>query len=151
MLLGLAIAVVGIVFGILLLIFSPNVRELVKSLYFVLALFWLVVGVVTQVYWTDLRLHMFVPVSREMLGVIFFILFSYNFVRCRMARMMRRTDDDTTEPPRPRVIHREYDPTFDFSKPEAEPKDTGIMDKERREGIVDRDKKAEERKDPPGV
>ncbi len=87
-------------------------------LHLCLALFWLVTGVLVQIFWNDVKPHAYIPVSREVMGVIFFILFSYNFIRWRMARMMQRTDDDTTEPPRPKVIHREYDPTFDFSKDE---------------------------------
>jgi hypothetical protein len=120
-------------------------------LHLCLAAFWLVAGVLVQIFWNDVQPHMVIPVSREVMGVIFFILFSYNFIRWRMARMLQRPDDDTTEPPRPKVIHRQYDPTFDFSKPDAEPKDTGIMDKARREGIVDPNKKTEEKKEPPAA
>ncbi len=92
-------------------------------MYLYLALFWLVVGVLAQVYWETLRDHAFVPVDRAVLGFIFFVLFSYNLIRWRLARMMRRTQEDADEmPPRPRVIHSEYDPTFDFSKPDADDK-----------------------------
>jgi Na+-transporting methylmalonyl-CoA/oxaloacetate decarboxylase gamma subunit len=83
------------------------------------------------------------------MGVIFFVLFIYNFIRWRMARMLQRMADDTTEPPpQPKVIHREYDPAFDFSEPEAadaKSKETGIIDKGLHEGIVDPNKK----KNPP--
>jgi hypothetical protein len=83
-----------------------------------LAIFWIVTGVLVQIFWNTVQPHMVIPVNREVMGVIFFILFSYNFVRWRMSRMLQRTYDDTTEPPRPRVVHKEYDPTFDFSRDE---------------------------------
>lgn len=94
-------------------------------MYLFLAFFWLAVGIVTQIYWDTLQAHAFIPVPRMVFGFILFVLFSYNMVRWRMARMMRQQREDTTElPPRPKVIHREYDPTFDFSRPESneEPK-----------------------------
>lgn len=84
-------------------------------LYLVLAFFWLVSGVIIQVFWHELSRHLNFPVGREAMGVVFFILFSYNFVRWRMSRRVRHAPDDDTPPPRPRVV-KEYDPTFDFSK-----------------------------------
>ena len=95
-------------------------------MYLYLALFWLVLGVLAQIYWDTLQPHAYIPVDRPVFGFIFFVLFSYNFVRWRMARMLRQSQEDTSAPPpRPRVIHREYDPTFDFSKPDAEKKTDG--------------------------
>jgi hypothetical protein len=86
-----------------------------------LAIFWLVLGVLVQVFWTTVEPHATFHVDRTFMGVVFFVLFSYNFIRWRMQCMMRRGRDDTNEPPpKPRAIHREYDPTFDFSKPDPD-------------------------------
>jgi hypothetical protein len=90
-----------------------------------LAFFWVAVAIVLQIFWETLQRHAFIPVHRNVVSVFCFVLFSYNFIRWRMERSQRQVDQDATElPPKPRVVHREYDPTFDFSKPDAEkPKD----------------------------
>ena len=90
-------------------------------MYLYLAIFWLVVGVIAQFFWDTLQEHAYIPVDRTVFGIIFFVLFSYNFLRWRMARMMHQSFDDTVEPPpRPKVVHREYDPSLDFSKPDPD-------------------------------
>ena len=81
-----------------------------------MAIFWLVLAVVLQVYWETLREHAFIPVDRSLMGFICFVMFSYCFIRWRMARVRAQAYEEVKEPlpPRPR---REYDPTFDFSDP----------------------------------
>jgi hypothetical protein len=91
-------------------------------LYLYLALFWLSVGVTVQVFWEPISQHAMIPVSRTMMGAIFFILFCYNFVRWRMGRVLNQIKRDAEEPPRRRTHpNAEYDPTLDFSKPDDKP------------------------------
>lgn len=81
-----------------------------------MAFFWLATGLLVQLYWDDLQRR--VPIDRTMAGVIFFVFFSYNFIRWRLERMRRQAIEDAKPqppPPRPRV-EREPDPTFDFSE-----------------------------------
>ncbi len=95
-------------------------------MYLILAICWLTVGILVQIYWDTIGPAAQIPVDRVVMGVIFFVLFSYNFFRWRMQRALHRAREaqEMELPPRPRVIHREYDPTFDFSKPDDEkPKD----------------------------
>jgi hypothetical protein len=87
----------------------------------ILAIFWLVVGCVIQLFWTTLKPHMYIPVERGTMGVICFILFSYSFVRWRMARMLQRAKEEPDEPRRPRRrAEPPIDPTFDFSDRKTE-------------------------------
>jgi len=91
--------------------------------YLYLAIFWLVVGVVAQIFWEKLQPMAYIPVDRTVLGFIFFVLFMYNFMRWRMRRMMQQANTDAGEPPpRPRVVNREYDPNLDFTKPDDDKK-----------------------------
>jgi hypothetical protein len=88
--------------------------------YLFLALFWVVVAVVLQIYWDTLVRHAYIPVDRNFVSFACFVLFSYNFIRWRMARLRDQARQEALEPPhRPR---REYDPTFDFSDPKPEDK-----------------------------
>jgi hypothetical protein len=89
-------------------------EEFAVWLHLILAIFWLVAGIIVQIFWTTLSQLMNFPVSRELMGFIFFVLFSYNFIRWRLARIRQPVDDDTSAAPKPKVI----DPTFDFSKPD---------------------------------
>ncbi len=85
-----------------------------------LAFFWIAVAVVFQIYWETLQRHAFIPVSRNFVSFVFFVLFSYNFIRWRMARTRRQAREDAEEPPpRPQLADRKPDPTFDFSKPDS--------------------------------
>ena len=115
MLAFLTLAVCCIVIGLLLFVFWGNLKTFARSLYLVMAGFWLIVGVTAQFYWEDLRPLMNIPVDRTVAGVVFFILFSFNFIRWRMQRAAQRHDSEEHSPRRSRVVHREYDPTFDFS------------------------------------
>ncbi|MSQ95381.1 MAG: hypothetical protein EXR98_12590 [Gemmataceae bacterium] len=94
-------------------------------MYLFLATFWLVLGILVQVFWDSIATFSHFSADRTVMAVIFFVLFSYNFFRWRMQRALRKANEvDAQElPPRPRVVHREYDPTFDFSKPDDEKKD----------------------------
>ena len=90
--------------------------------YLFLAFFWIAVAVVFQVFWETLERHAFIPVPRHLVSVLFFVLFSYCFIRWRVTQVMQRTHvEDLEPPPRPRVVDPEPDSTFDFSKPD--PKD----------------------------
>ena len=83
-----------------------------------LAIFWVAFAVVVQYYWDALKDHTFIPVDRTIMGFIFFVLFSYNFIRWRLGRSRDRWEQVPHEPPtRPRVT----DPTFDFSDEKKEP------------------------------
>src|SRR6516162_2678986 len=89
--------------------------------YLFLAFFWLVVGVLAQIFWADLERHAFVRVDRGIGGFIFFVLFSYNFIRWRMARVRQQAPHLANEPPpRPRRRDQPIDPTFDFSDSRSE-------------------------------
>ena len=90
-------------------------------MYLFLAIFWLVVGVLIQVFWTTLKPLARIPVERETMGFICFLLFSYSLVRWRMVRMLQRAREVPDLPRRPR--HRAeppIDPTFDFSDRKSE-------------------------------
>jgi hypothetical protein len=92
--------------------------------YLFLAFFWIGVAVVLQLYWETVVRHAYIPVDRNVVSFVCFVLFSYNFIRWRMARIRDRVQQEALEPPpRPRRIE-EYDPTFDFSdaKPADAPK-----------------------------
>lgn len=89
-------------------------------MYLFLAFFWLSLAVILQYYWDTLERHAYIPVHRNVVSLLCFVVFSYNFVRWRMARVRQRTIEQAQPlPPRPRVI-RAPDPTFDFSDPKPE-------------------------------
>ena len=85
--------------------------------YLLLAIFWLVLAVIFQVFWETLKERAFIPVDRSLMGFICFIMFSYSFIRWRMARVRAQAVEQSNEPPPPRP-RREYDPNLDFSKPQ---------------------------------
>jgi hypothetical protein len=88
-------------------------------MYLFLALFWFALGIVLQLYWDVLKDHAYIPVDRSVVGFICFVFFSFNFIRWRLARMRQQAHQEAQElPPKPRVVEKEYDPTFDFSKPD---------------------------------
>lgn len=90
-------------------------------MYLFLALFWVAVAVIVQIYWEALQEHAFIPVNRTVMGLIFFILFSYNFLRWRLSRAQQEWKPvKHTPPPRPRVV-QEPDPTFDFTDDKKPP------------------------------
>ena len=90
-------------------------------MYLGLAIFWLVVGVLIQVFWTTLQPRAHIPVDQTAMGFICFLLFSYSFIRWRMMRMLRRSRDEAAEPPRRRRAESPIDPTFDFTDPKEPP------------------------------
>jgi hypothetical protein len=100
---------------------GPIAKEVAVWLHLALAVFWFVTGVLVQIYWSSLQPMMNIPLNRETMGFIFFALFSNNFLRWRFERSRMRFHDDRTPPPKPKVVHREYDPTFDFSKDDEPP------------------------------
>jgi len=107
-------------------------------MYLYLAIFWLVVGVLLQVYWDVVAPYSLLPPdrTRPVMGAIFFVLFSYNIVRWRLARAMeqaRREAEAMAHPPPKHATPVEYDPAFDFSKP----------------SVVDEKPADEAKKDPP--
>lgn len=83
-------------------------------MYLGMALFWLIVGILIQVFWADLQPRMNFQIDRTMMGLLCFVLFSYSFVRWRMAQMRERSRQ-AEEPPRRRHPEQPIDPTFDFS------------------------------------
>ena len=85
-------------------------------MYLVLAIFWVILAVVLQIFWDTLARHAYIPVDRSIVSFVCFVLFSYNFIRWRMARSLAQAHEQSNEPPPPRP-RREYDPTFDFSDP----------------------------------
>lgn len=90
-------------------------------LYLMLALFWLMLGIFVQVFWTSISSAMNIPIDRTLMGVIFFILFLYNFVRWRMTQMLQRNREEREPPRRPAPAEKlEYDPALDFTKPTPE-------------------------------
>ena len=110
-----SLVAVFIVIGFLTAVYWRNLKHLPRSLYLLLTIFWIIVGVLTQIYWDTLQPLANLPIDRFQLGVIFFVLFSYNFFRWRLYVMQQRTVTDTSAPPpRPRV-EREYNPELDFS------------------------------------
>src|SRR5262245_38255297 len=98
-----------------------NLKDLNRSMYMFLAIFWLIVGVLMQVYWDTIQPWANIPVDRVLLGVILFVLFSYNFFRWRLSVASERTIPEKNDsPPRPR-IEREYNPELDFTDDKKEP------------------------------
>src|SRR2546422_1074578 len=59
-------------------------------MYLYLAMFWLVTGVLVQIFWSELAPLAQFPINRNMMGAVFFVLFSYNFIRWRLARAMQQ-------------------------------------------------------------
>jgi len=92
------------------------------GVYLFLAFFWLVVGVLAQIFWADLERHAIVRIDRTIGGFVFFVLFSYNILRWRMARGRQEAIDEHNDPP-PRRRHADQpiDSTFDFS--DSDPQD----------------------------
>ncbi len=90
-------------------------------MYLVLAIFWLVVGLILQVFWTTLQPLARIPADRTTMGVICFILSLYCFVRWRMMLALRRARHVDEELHwRRRDAVRRIDPTFDFSDPQSD-------------------------------
>lgn len=79
-------------------------------MYLYLALFWFVIGVILQMFWTTIVQHAYIPVDRTTVSFFCFLLFSYNLVRWRMARAMARAQEAAHEPLRTRRPIREVDP-----------------------------------------
>jgi hypothetical protein len=88
-------------------------------LYVILAIFWLVGGVLVQVFWDTLQPMMGFTVDRWMMGAVFFILASYNFIRWRMTRALNMPGPQKVHTPAPAHKTGEYNPALDFSKPDA--------------------------------
>jgi hypothetical protein len=89
--------------------------------YLYLALFWLIVGVLIQVFWTTLEPYTNAHLGRTGLGAICFIMFSYSYIRWRMVRIMQRAREESDEPRRRRHrAEQPIDPTFDFSDRKSE-------------------------------
>ena len=85
-------------------------------MYLFLAAFWLVVGVLIQVFWETLQPLARIQADRTAMGFICFLLFSYSLVRWRMVRMLRRAREEPDLPRRHRHrAEQPIDPTFDFS------------------------------------
>jgi hypothetical protein len=99
--------------------FTPMRKGIIVYLF--LALFWFVVGVALQLFWDTLEPHRFILVDRSVVGFVCFVLFSFNFIRWRLARARAQARQELDEPPSPRP-RREYDPTFDFSDPKPDDK-----------------------------
>jgi hypothetical protein len=98
------------------------IRQGGDIVYLGLAVFWLVIGVLMQMFWTTLQPRMMIPVDRSVMGFICFILFSYSFVRWRMmSGWGYRQPEKSDLPPRPRRVDEPIDPNFDFSDA-ADPK-----------------------------
>ena len=90
-------------------------------MYLFLTFFWMFVAVVLQVYWDTLKEHAYLPIERNTASLICFVLFSYNFIRWRMACTRQRTEEAASPPaPRPRRGEQEYHPEFDFSDPKPD-------------------------------
>jgi hypothetical protein len=93
------------------------------GVYLFLAFFWLVGGVLAQIFWADLERHAIVRIDRSIGGLVFFVLFSYNIIRWRMARVRQEAIDEHNEtPPRRRHADQPIDSTFDFSDSKAQDK-----------------------------
>jgi hypothetical protein len=84
--------------------------------YLFLALFWLGVGILLQVFWESFAQFAHIPVERTTVGVFCFILMSYNFMRWRLAHMMNNRRLRANAPSNERREPREYDPNLDFSQ-----------------------------------
>jgi len=91
-------------------------------LYLYLALFWLILGVLMQFFWDDLQRHAFVRIDRSLAGFVLFVLFSYNFIRWRLSRIMEQHEKTDDEPPdQHRGGGQDYNPELDFS--DSKPKE----------------------------
>ena len=92
-----------------------------NHVYLFLAFFWLVIGVLLQLFWTTLQPFAHIPVDRNIISFVCFMLFSYNLVRWRMSRVLLRDSPRYQDaPPRPRRGEPEYNPAFDFSDPKPD-------------------------------
>jgi hypothetical protein len=86
------------------------------GVYLFLAFFWLVLGVLAQIFWADLERHAIVRIDRSIGGFVFFVLFSYNIIRWRLARVRKDAIYEPNETPsRRRRADQPIDPTFDIS------------------------------------
>lgn len=86
-------------------------------MYLYLALFWLGVGIVLQVFWESISAVAHIPVDRMVVAFFCFILMSYNFTRWRIAKMMNHAQQKLREPrPHARREREEYDPNLDFTR-----------------------------------
>lgn len=91
-------------------------------MYLYLAIFWLVLGVMVQVFWDAIEARTHPYVGRGGMGIVFFILFSYNFFRWRLAQSMQRRSDEIQRAANPPHHDKdEYNPAFDFSKDDPKP------------------------------
>ncbi len=90
-------------------------------MYIGLAIFWIVVGVILQVFWDTLKERAWIPIDRGLMAIICFIMFSYCIFRWRMARALAAAQEGSKEPPVPRP-RRAYDATLDFSPTPKPPK-----------------------------
>ena len=85
-------------------------------MYLYLAIFWLIVGIILQVFWEIISKLAHIPVDRMVVALFCFILMSYNFTRWRINQLMSRAERKLSEPPRPaRREREEYDPNLDFT------------------------------------
>jgi hypothetical protein len=87
--------------------------------YLFLALFWLGIGILLQVFWESISEFAHIPVNRTSVGVFCLILMSYNFLRWRLSQ-------GTVHRARPmetRRESREYDPNFDFTRADRDEPD----------------------------
>jgi len=85
--------------------------------YLYLALFWLAVGILLQVFWQSISEFAQIPVDRMVIALFCFVLMSYNFTRWRIGQMMKKAEQKLSEPaPRARREREEYDPNLDFTK-----------------------------------
>ncbi len=55
-------------------------------MYIGLAIFWLAVGIILQVYWETLKDRALIPIDRGLMALICFIMFTFCIFRWRMAR-----------------------------------------------------------------
>ena len=86
-------------------------------MYLYLALFWLSVGIILQVFWEGISEFAHIPVSRMVVALFCFVLMSYNFTRWRIAQIMRNAEQKLSEPkPFARREREEYNPNLDFTK-----------------------------------
>jgi hypothetical protein len=84
--------------------------------YLYLALFWLGVGIILQVFWESISTLAHIPVDRMAVGLFCFILMTYNFTRWRIGQIMKRAEQKVRElPPHARREPVEYDPNLDFT------------------------------------
>jgi hypothetical protein len=89
--------------------------------YLYLALFWLGVGIILQVFWDGISEFAHIPVSRMVVGLFCFVLMSYNSTRWRISHMMMNAQRKLDEPkPYARRERGEYDPNLDFTKMDSD-------------------------------